>query len=35
VSVSTVRGHLHNAYRRLGVVDRTQAVLVARRRGWL
>ena len=35
VSVSTIRGHLHNAYRRLGVVDRTQAVLVARRRGWL
>lgn len=35
VSVSTIRGHLHNAYRRLGVVDRTQAVLVARRHGWL
>jgi putative nucleotidyltransferase with HDIG domain len=35
VSVSTVRNHAHNAYRKLGVADRTQAVLLASERGWL
>lgn len=35
VSVSTVRNHLHNAYRKLGAADRTQAVLIAGSRGWL
>ena len=32
---STVRSHLHNAYLRLGVADRTQAVLLATESGWL
>lgn len=32
---ATVRSHLRRIYQRLGVVDRTQAVLVARDRGWL
>ncbi|HEV2814204.1 MAG TPA: HDOD domain-containing protein [Solirubrobacteraceae bacterium] len=31
---ATVRSHLRRIYRRLGVADRTQAVLVARDRGW-
>ncbi len=35
VSTSTVRTHLHNAYTKLGVADRTQAVLLATERGWL
>jgi putative nucleotidyltransferase with HDIG domain len=35
VSVSTVRNHLHNAYRKLDAADRTQAVLIARERGWI
>jgi DNA-binding CsgD family transcriptional regulator len=35
VSVSTVRTHLHNVYRKIGAVDRAQAVLIARDRGWL
>jgi DNA-binding NarL/FixJ family response regulator len=35
VSVSTVRSHLHNVYHKLGAVDRAQAVLLARRYGWL
>jgi DNA-binding CsgD family transcriptional regulator len=35
LAVSTVRSHLHSAYRRLGVPDRTQAVLLASRQGWL
>ena len=35
VSESTVRSHLHKAYQRLGVVDRAQAVLLARDRGWI
>jgi HD-like signal output (HDOD) protein len=35
LSVSTVRTHLHNIYRKLGVADRTQAVLTANERGWL
>jgi putative nucleotidyltransferase with HDIG domain len=35
VHVSTVRTHLTNTYRKLGVVDRCQTVLLARDRGWL
>jgi putative nucleotidyltransferase with HDIG domain len=35
LSVSTVRTHLHNVYRKIGAVDRAQAVLMARDRGWL
>jgi len=35
LSVSTVRTHLHNIYGKLGVADRTQAVLTANERGWL
>jgi putative nucleotidyltransferase with HDIG domain len=35
LSVSTVRTHLHNVYRKIGAVDRAQAVLIARDRGWL
>ena len=35
VSASTVRTHLHNAYRKLGVDDRAQAVLRATEMGWL
>jgi DNA-binding NarL/FixJ family response regulator len=35
VSVSTVRTHLHNVYRKLGVPDRAQAVLRAAEKGWL
>jgi putative nucleotidyltransferase with HDIG domain len=35
LSVSTIRTHLHNIYGKLGVADRTQAVLVANERGWL
>ncbi|MFN2615899.1 MAG: HDOD domain-containing protein [Thermoleophilaceae bacterium] len=35
VSVSTVRNHAHNAYRKLDVVDRAQAVMLASERGWL
>jgi putative nucleotidyltransferase with HDIG domain len=35
VATSTVRSHLHHVYRRLGVVDRAQAVLLATERGWL
>lgn len=34
-SVSTVRTHLHNVYRKIGAVDRAQAVLLARDRGWV
>lgn len=34
-SVSTVRTQLHTAYRRLGVSDRAQAVIVCERAGWL
>jgi DNA-binding NarL/FixJ family response regulator len=34
-ATSTVRTHLHNAYRKLGVTDRAQAVLMAAERGWL
>ena len=32
---STIRTHLHNAYAKLGVEDRAQAVLVASARGWI
>ncbi len=35
VSTSTVRTHLHSVYRKLGVGDRAQAVLMATERGWL
>lgn len=32
---ATVRSHLRRIYQRLGAADRTQAVLIARDRGWL
>jgi putative nucleotidyltransferase with HDIG domain len=35
LSVSTVRSHLHNVYKKLGATDRAQAVLMARDRGWV
>jgi DNA-binding CsgD family transcriptional regulator len=35
LSVSTVRTHLHNAYAKMGVVDRAQAVLKATEMGWI
>lgn len=35
LSVSTVRTHLHNVYRKIGAVDRAQAVLIARERDWI
>jgi DNA-binding CsgD family transcriptional regulator/HD-like signal output (HDOD) protein len=35
VSANTVRTHLHTIYKRLGVPDRAQAVLLATRNGWL
>jgi putative nucleotidyltransferase with HDIG domain len=35
VSDSTIRTHLHQLYKKLGVVDRAQAVLLATERGWL
>jgi two-component system response regulator DegU len=35
LSTSTVRSHCHSAYRRLGVADRSQAVLAATANGWL
>jgi DNA-binding NarL/FixJ family response regulator len=35
ISVSTVRTHLHNSYRKLGAADRAQAVLLATERGWI
>jgi putative nucleotidyltransferase with HDIG domain len=35
LSTSTVRTHLHNIYRKLGAMDRAQAVLIATERGWL
>jgi two-component system nitrate/nitrite response regulator NarL len=35
LSSSTVRAHLHNTYRTLGVGDRAQAVLTATDHGWI
>jgi putative nucleotidyltransferase with HDIG domain len=35
LSPSTVRSHLYSVYTKLGVPDRTQAVLLATRQGWL
>jgi DNA-binding NarL/FixJ family response regulator len=35
LSSSTVRTHLHNVYRKLGAIDRAQAVLIAREKGWI
>lgn len=35
LSISTVRTHLHNIYRKLEVVDRAQAVIKAREEGWV
>jgi putative nucleotidyltransferase with HDIG domain len=35
LSVSTIRTHLHNVYRKISAVDRAQAVLIARDRGWI
>jgi DNA-binding NarL/FixJ family response regulator len=35
LSPSTIRTHLHNVYRKLGVDNRAQAVLFATGRGWL
>ena len=35
LQVSTVRTHLYNTYKKLGVADRAQAVLLATRNGWL
>jgi DNA-binding CsgD family transcriptional regulator len=35
LSTSTVRTHLHNVYKKLGAMDRAQAVLIATERGWI
>ncbi len=35
LSVSTIRTHLHNVYGKVGTIDRAQAVLTARNRGWI
>jgi putative nucleotidyltransferase with HDIG domain len=35
ISQSTIRTHLHHLYRKVGVIDRAQAVLLAAERGWL
>lgn len=35
LSVSTIRTHLHNVYKKIGAVDRAQAVLIATERGWI
>jgi putative nucleotidyltransferase with HDIG domain len=35
VSVSTVRTHLYNTYKKLGVSDRAQAILLAREHNWI
>jgi DNA-binding NarL/FixJ family response regulator len=35
LSTSTVRTHLHNVYKKVGAMDRAQAVLIATERGWI
>ena len=35
ITVGTTKGHLHRIFRKLNVRNRTQAVLVAQRRGFL
>lgn len=35
LAVSTIRTHLHTTYRKLGVVDRAQAVITATEMGWI
>jgi putative nucleotidyltransferase with HDIG domain len=35
LSASTIRTHVHNVYRKIGAVDRAQAVLIAHEHGWL
>jgi putative nucleotidyltransferase with HDIG domain len=35
LQVSTVRTHLYNTYKKLGVADRAQAVLLASDKGWI
>lgn len=35
LSASTVRSHLHRIYTRIGAVDRTHAVLLAKEHGWI
>jgi putative nucleotidyltransferase with HDIG domain len=35
LSVSTIRTHLHNVYRKIGARDRAQAVLIAHEHGWI
>jgi putative nucleotidyltransferase with HDIG domain len=35
LSPSTIRTHLHNAYKKIGAMDRAQAVLIATKAGWL
>jgi putative nucleotidyltransferase with HDIG domain len=35
LSVSTVRTHLYNTYRKLGVTDRAQTILLAKDNGWI
>jgi putative nucleotidyltransferase with HDIG domain len=35
LSPSTVRSHLFNVYKKIGVIDRAQAVLTATARGWI
>ncbi|MEA2468958.1 MAG: hypothetical protein QOJ57_3084 [Thermoleophilaceae bacterium] len=35
LSVSTVRTHLYNAYKKIGVADRAQAILLAKEHRWI